>query len=298
MAASKTVTAQPALTHLAPGAYPTATFPNDHLISPAFSRTQRQASAHAPLDTTLRASSTELRQATPVEELRELAQRQDWEELYGEGQTKICMRAEWCADEQRCRLLQCLVRGSQARRVLEIGSFCGAGTLAMAEALPEDGQVHVLELDPFVVSLGRPIQLKSPAFHKLKHTIGQARETLHSLSAQAREGKISPFDLVIVDADKESMLHYFRTLFETPGLLSEDAVVCVDVTPFKGQVPIRFVKYSFPYRWSQDPGFEAIEQFRTVVKEAEDFTSHETGNLLIVQRRQEGGSTSTAGSVL
>lgn len=215
-----------------------------------------------------------------------MVREQDWEELYDDGRTKLCMRAEWSANEERCHMLQSLAANSQARRVLEIGSFCGVGALALAEALPEDGEVHAVELDAHVVSLGKPIQMKSPAFHKLRHIVGTAQESLQEMVFQAKNGVQPSFDLVIVDADKENMRQYFRTLVETPGLLSAGAVVCVDLTHFKGQIPKRYLKYNFPYRWETDSGMDSIDAFRTEIKASERFEAHEVGTLLVVQKKK------------
>lgn len=214
-----------------------------------------------------------------------MVREQDWEQLYEAGRTKLCMRAEWSANEERCHLLQWLAMNSEAQQVLEIGSFCGAGALALAEALPEDGEVHALELDAHVVSLGMAIQMKSPAFHKLRHIVGPAQESLRELVSQVADGAQPSFDLVIVDADKENMRHYFRTLFDTPGLLSAGAVVVVDLTEFKGQVPKRYLKYGFPHRWESDSGVDSIDAFCKEVKASGDFQTYEVGKLLVVQKK-------------
>jgi len=74
------------------------------------------------------------------------------------------------------------------------------------------------------------------------------------------------------------------TLWNTEGLLADNAVVCVDLTPFKGQTPARYEKFGFPYRWQAESGIEAIEALKTYVKESEEFAAHEIGNLLVVSR--------------
>lgn len=58
---------------------------------------------------------------------------------------------------------------TKAKRVLEIGMFTGYTALAMAEALPEDGEVVTCELDPFLEGLAREFFEKSP--HAKKITI-------------------------------------------------------------------------------------------------------------------------------
>lgn len=220
-----------------------------------------------------------------LEQLRQAVREENWERHYETRDTKICMRAEWSATRERCSQLQYLASTIKAKRVLEIGSFCGVGALALAEALPEDGQVQVLELDPFVVSFGQQFQKKSLVGRKIKHMVGPARESLENLVNMAETDRLAAFDMVVVDADKEEMRHYFDTLWATPGLLSEGAMVCVDLTPFKGQVPTRYEKYGFPYRWQAKSGAEEIEALKVYVQRSEEFEAHELGSLLIVRKQ-------------
>ncbi len=44
--------------------------------------------------------------------------------------------------------LQMLVRMTQARRVLELGTFTGYSALMMAEGLPDDGELITCDVDP------------------------------------------------------------------------------------------------------------------------------------------------------
>jgi len=157
--------------------------------------------------------------------------------------------------------------------------------LAMAEALPSDGEVRVLELDNFVVDFGRSFQVQSGLAYKIQSTVGPAGESLDHLAGEVKAGTLKPFDLVLVDADKEGMHHYFNALWRTPGLLSHKAVVCVDMTPFKGQAPKRYARFGFPYRWEGSSGHEEMNMLREAVKDSEDLVAHEVGGLLIVQKR-------------
>ena len=93
---------------------------------------------------------------------------------------------------------------SQAKRVLEIGSFCGVAALALADALPE-GQVHAIEIDPFVVKLGERFRNKSMCGRHITTHVGPAMEKLQTLAQEVRAGKLEPFDFVVVDADKAGM---------------------------------------------------------------------------------------------
>jgi len=270
--------ARVAFSGLANGAFATATFPNSHLLAPVSASAYPGVSASPAAWAAPKAGGV-------MSEIREAVHDEDWAGNFSEGRTKIHMRAEWSASEDRCSFLAVLVGATQVRKVLEIGSFCGVGTLALAEALPRDGQVLALELDPFVVNFGKRFQSKSAASTKIQHIVGPAQDSLGKLANQAATSNLQPFDLAIVDADKEGMQEYLKVLLDTPGLLNKSAVVCVDMTPFKGQPPLRYEKFRFPYRCEVNSGQAEIDAVRSFVKQQADLTSYEFGDLLIIHRK-------------
>ena len=254
-----------AMAGLATGASPTTAFPCDHLnLPPRTPSWSRSVSS------------------SPLEELMQAVSEEDWARNFEEGLTTICMRSDWSAKPERCDFLKVVAASSQAKRVLEIGSFCGVAALALADALPE-GQVHAIEIDPFVVKLGERFRNKSMCGRQITTHVGPAMEKLQTLAQEVRAGKLEPFDFVVVDADKAGMRGYFDVLWDS-GLLSERAVVCVDLTPFKGQPPLRYVKYGFPYTWEAESGRKEIDDLKAHVAAAQRFASHEAGQLLVVQR--------------
>ena len=121
-----------------------------------------------------------------------------------------------------------LVRATGARRVLEIGMFTGYSALAMAEALPPDGEVVACEIDGEVAAFAKEGLDRSPAGSRVRIRVGPALDTLAQLAAS---GEV--FDLVFVDADKGGYVDYFEALLAW-GLLAPDALVCVDNTLMQG----------------------------------------------------------------
>ncbi|GAB2488244.1 hypothetical protein GCM10027265_45250 [Jatrophihabitans fulvus] len=126
------------------------------------------------------------------------------------------------------RLLQVLVRATGARCVLEIGTFTGYATLAMAEAIG-DGRVVTLEIDADVADQARAAFDRSGLGGRIEVRVGPALDTLCAL-ADAGER----FDLVFVDADKAGYADYVRTLLDT-GLLAPRGLLCIDNTLMQGQ---------------------------------------------------------------
>jgi caffeoyl-CoA O-methyltransferase len=122
-------------------------------------------------------------------------------------------------------LLQLLVWATDARRVLEIGTFTGFSAQMMAAALPEDGVLITCDIDPKAAKVAREYFEKSPHGHKIELRMGQALETLRSLDG--------PFDLVFIDADKESYIAYYDRAME---MLSPRGIIAVDNVLWGGRV--------------------------------------------------------------
>jgi len=151
--------------------------------------------------------------------------------------------------------------------------------------MPENGEVVSLEFDPFFVEFGKESQLKSLHGHKIKTIVGPAKTALDEIVRQAGMANFRPFDLVVIDADKTNMKEYFNLLWDTPGMLQENATICVGMTPFKKQAPVRYVKFGLADRWICSSGQDKIDALRKAVKEWESpkLVAHEFGGLLVIQ---------------
>ena len=115
------------------------------------------------------------------------------------------------------RLLQAFVVAGRAQRVLEVGTFTAVGALSIAAALPAGGRLVTLEFDPETAAVARRHLDASPWGDRVEIVVGDARETLASV-----EG---PFDLVWIDADKESYPQYYaaaKTKLAPHGVIAAD----------------------------------------------------------------------------
>jgi predicted O-methyltransferase YrrM len=121
--------------------------------------------------------------------------------------------------------LALLLRMIGARRVLEIGMFTGYSALMMASALPDDGELVTLDVDPEAESIAKRYFAESPHGRKIRVEMGPALETLASV-----EG---PFDFAFVDADKKNYPLYYDRVLE---LLRPGGVVAVDNVLWSGEV--------------------------------------------------------------
>ena len=108
------------------------------------------------------------------------------------------------------KLLHLLARIHGARRILEVGTLGGYSTIWMARALPADGSLVTLELDPGYARVAAANIEHSGLADKVEVRVGPASESLQNLVREAPE----PFDLIFIDADKQSTPGYFRHAME------------------------------------------------------------------------------------
>lgn len=122
------------------------------------------------------------------------------------------------------KFLELLVRISGAKRILEIGTLGGYSTIWLARALPEDGRVVTLEINQHHAKVARANLLNAGLLERVDLRVGPALESLPKLKDTAA----APFDLVFIDADKQSNADYLRwalTLSRPGTVIVTDNVV-------------------------------------------------------------------------
>ena len=102
------------------------------------------------------------------------------------------------------RLLQLLVEIAGARRILEIGTLGGYSAIHFARALPDDGALISLEIDEHHAKVARNNVERAGLSDKVEIRVGDAHELLATLI----EDDEGPFDIIFIDADKESYPEY------------------------------------------------------------------------------------------
>jgi len=120
------------------------------------------------------------------------------------------------------RLLNLLAGLIGARRILEIGSLGGYSAIWLARALPADGRLISLEIDPQHASVARANLTAAGLADRADVRLGRAIDRLPELEGEA------PFDLAFIDADKPSNPDYFAwamKLVRPGGLIIVDNVV-------------------------------------------------------------------------
>ena len=139
------------------------------------------------------------------------------EELLTETE-KITGRSRWSVGKVEGKLLQMLIKISNARRVVEVGTFTGYSALAMAEALPQDGVLTTLENSREFADIAQRYFEKSPYGHKIQLKLGPALQSLQAIPDNSE-------DFVFIDADKPSYGLYFD---EAMRILRSGGIIFVD----------------------------------------------------------------------
>lgn len=104
------------------------------------------------------------------------------------------------------KLLHLLARMRGAKRILEIGTLGGYSTIWLARALPADGRLVTLELDPKHAKVAQANVTRAKLADKVEIRLGPAAESLKRLGAE----KAAAFDLIFIDADKANIPVYFE----------------------------------------------------------------------------------------
>lgn len=100
------------------------------------------------------------------------------------------------------KLLHLLAQAMGARRILEVGTLGGYSTIWLARALPDDGALVSVELDPHHAEVARANVAAAGLAERVQVVVGAAADVLPTLTG--------PFDLVFLDADKAGNAAYVR----------------------------------------------------------------------------------------
>jgi predicted O-methyltransferase YrrM len=102
------------------------------------------------------------------------------------------------------KLLHLIARMIAARRILEIGTLGGYSTIWLARALPPNGRLITLEFSQKHADIARANIERAGLLDCVDIRVGRALDTLPVIARESPE----PFDLIFMDADKESNRDY------------------------------------------------------------------------------------------
>lgn len=147
------------------------------------------------------------------------------------------------------KLLALLAQTMGARRVLELGTLGGYSAIWMARALPPDGHLLTLEIDPAHAAVARANLERAGVAERVTVQVGSARDTLRNLAAE----KVPPFDLVFIDADKPGYPEYLELVLP---LVRRGSLIIADNVVRGGSVADAS---------SADPNVQAVRRYHELV---------------------------------
>ena len=127
----------------------------------------------------------------------------------------------------QAQFLQTLIKASNVKKILEIGSFTGFSALSMALALPSDGSLISLDKNSEFSNKAKFFYEKANE-KKIKQIIKPAIESLKELKNSSHI-----FDLIFIDADKENYLKYYDICVE---LINTNGLIIIDNVLWHGEV--------------------------------------------------------------
>jgi caffeoyl-CoA O-methyltransferase len=127
-------------------------------------------------------------------------------------------------------LLALLVRLLRARRVLEVGTYTGYSSTAMALALPADGRLVCCDVSREWTDIARAAWAEAGVADLIELNLAPALETLDRLVADGGEGT---FDLAFIDADKPGYDGYYERALR---LVRPGGVIAIDNVLWGGRV--------------------------------------------------------------
>jgi len=129
-------------------------------------------------------------------------------------------------DPVQCHFLHLMIKVSNIKNVLEIGTFTGLSALSISLALPDDGKLIALDKNEDTNKIAIDFFKKADQNHKIQTIINPALDTLEELSNQK-------FDMVFIDADKMNYKKYYE---KSLGLINQGGLIIIDNVLWHGEV--------------------------------------------------------------
>mgnify|MGYP006095420591 CR=1 FL=1 len=129
-------------------------------------------------------------------------------------------------DPSQCYFLHLIIKISNIKNALEIGTFTGLSALSISLALPEDGKLIALDKNEETNKVASNFFKKANQDHKIKTIIKPALESLEEL-------KNYKFDMIFIDADKMNYKEYYQRSLK---LMNKGGLIIIDNVLWHGEV--------------------------------------------------------------
>jgi predicted O-methyltransferase YrrM len=128
------------------------------------------------------------------------------------------------------QLMALLVKLIGARRTIEVGVFTGYSALAVALALPADGQLLACDISDEYTRVAREYWERAGVAHKIRLVLAPAAQTLDE---QIAAGEVGRYDFAFIDADKTGYDGYYERCLK---LVRTGGLITIDNTLWSGKV--------------------------------------------------------------
>ena len=128
----------------------------------------------------------------------------------------------------QCHFLELIIKISNSKKILEVGTFTGLSALSMSLALPNDGSVIALDKNIETNKIAINFFKKANQEKKIKTIIKPALESIKELKK-----KNNLFDIVFIDADKDNYKKYYESTLE---LIKKNGLIIIDNVLWHGEV--------------------------------------------------------------
>ena len=128
----------------------------------------------------------------------------------------------------QCHFLHLIVKISNIKKILEIGTFTGLSGLTMSLSLPRDGILITLDKSAERNKIATNFFKKANQESKIKTIVGPALESINDFKKKDQK-----FDLVFIDADKENYKNYYN---QSLDLIEKNGLIIVDNVLWHGEV--------------------------------------------------------------
>jgi len=129
-------------------------------------------------------------------------------------------------DPTQCHFLHLIIKISNIKNVLEIGTFTGLSALSISLALPDEGKLIALDKNEETNKIALDFFKKANQDHKIQTIIKPALESLKDL-------KNDKFDMVFIDADKMNYKEYYEKSLK---LINKNGLIIIDNVLWHGEV--------------------------------------------------------------
>ena len=129
-------------------------------------------------------------------------------------------------DPSQCHFLHLIIKISNIKSVLEIGTFTGLSALTISLALPDNGSLIALDKNEETNKVALNFFKKANQDHKIKTIVKPALNSLDEL-------KNNKFDMVFIDADKMNYKEYYERSLER---VNKGGLIIIDNVLWHGEV--------------------------------------------------------------